>query len=176
MAKAKPLYSQAKFRNLYKQLAAEHKAKSAYDRSRGTIQVKASASQTTISLPAAGAAYFYGADFGAITPPTNKTMTRDYYILDENGEVKITHEISEWGRFTEVRDIRQIAFDETAGGDQVSTVFLGLDHNFDDQGPPILFETMIFSGEHDGYQERYATREEALIGHARALDLATKNV
>ena len=34
---------------------------------------------------------------------------------------------------------------------------------------PILFETMIFGGEHDQYQERYATREEAVEGHARAV-------
>lgn len=26
----------------------------------------------------------------------------------------------------------------------MSTVFLGLDHNFCDEGPPLLFETMVF--------------------------------
>lgn len=52
--------------------------------------------------------------------------------------------------------------------DRVSTVFLSLDHNWGD-GPPILFETMIFGGEHDGYQERYRTWEEAEEGHEIAL-------
>ena len=46
----------------------------------------------------------------------------------------------------------------------VSTVFLGLDHAFDG-GTPLLFETMIFGGEHDEYQERYATWDEAEAGH-----------
>jgi hypothetical protein len=53
----------------------------------------------------------------------------------------------------------------------VSTVFLGLDHNHFGDGPPILFETMIFGGEHDQYQARYETLAEAEEGHQRALEL-----
>lgn len=55
---------------------------------------------------------------------------------------------------------------------QVSTVFLGLDHRFGDQGPPPLFETMIFGGEHDEYQERCSTWEEAEAMHTEACKLA----
>lgn len=52
----------------------------------------------------------------------------------------------------------------------VSTVFLGFDHRFlDDDGPPILFETMIFGGKHDQYQERYTTWDDAVAGHERAV-------
>jgi hypothetical protein len=47
----------------------------------------------------------------------------------------------------------------------VSTVFLGLDHNFSRRGPPLLFESMIFGGPHDGEQRRYATYDEAEAGH-----------
>lgn len=60
-------------------------------------------------------------------------------------------------------------------GARVSTVFLGLDHNFGSGGPPILWETMIFNVEtEDGYQfqERYSTREEAIAGHAAAVEYA----
>ena len=52
----------------------------------------------------------------------------------------------------------------------VSTVFLGLDHSFGG-GTPILFETMIFGGEYDDYQERYHTLEEAQVGHEKAISL-----
>lgn len=52
----------------------------------------------------------------------------------------------------------------------VSTVWLGLDHSFNG-GPPLIFETMIFGGEHDQYQERYSTEEEALAGHKEACRL-----
>lgn len=50
----------------------------------------------------------------------------------------------------------------------VSTVFLGFNHAWDG-GPPVLFETMIFGGWEDEYQERYCTVEEAREGHRRAV-------
>ena len=47
---------------------------------------------------------------------------------------------------------------------------MGLDHAFMG-GPPLLFETMIFGGEHDQFQERYSTWEEAMAGHKKAVEL-----
>lgn len=47
----------------------------------------------------------------------------------------------------------------------VSTVFLGVDHNFYGEGAPLLFETMVFGGEQDGYQMRWSTYDEAVAGH-----------
>ena len=46
----------------------------------------------------------------------------------------------------------------------VSTVFLGIDHNFG-EGKPLLFETMVFGGKLDEETERYSTWEEAVEGH-----------
>ncbi len=46
----------------------------------------------------------------------------------------------------------------------ISTVFLAIDHSFGD-GPPLLFETMVFGGELDQSQERYSTWDEAEAGH-----------
>lgn len=46
----------------------------------------------------------------------------------------------------------------------VSTVFLGLNHAWDD-GPPLLFETLVFGGPLDETMERYTTEEQARIGH-----------
>ena len=52
---------------------------------------------------------------------------------------------------------------------RVSTVFLGLNHQFGD-GPPLIFETMIFSpGPLDQECWRYSTESEALVGHAAAV-------
>ena len=53
----------------------------------------------------------------------------------------------------------------TFGEILVSTVFLPFDHSFSDDGNPILFETLVFGGEHDGYMLRYHTYEEAIRGH-----------
>lgn len=53
------------------------------------------------------------------------------------------------------------------GGDvSVSTVWLGLDHGWS-RGQPLIFETMVFGGPLDEYQERYATLEAAEAGHER---------
>jgi hypothetical protein len=50
----------------------------------------------------------------------------------------------------------------------VSTVFLVTDHRFDGEGPPVLFETMVFdSTGAEADIDRYATWAEALDGHAR---------
>ena len=55
--------------------------------------------------------------------------------------------------------------------DQVSTVFLGLDHNWIPGAPPLLFETMIFlAGQDDFGQTRYTTWEQAEAGHEVACD------
>jgi hypothetical protein len=47
----------------------------------------------------------------------------------------------------------------------ISTVFLGIDHNFSQEGPPVVFETMVFGGEQDELCERYSTWKEAVYGH-----------
>lgn len=54
------------------------------------------------------------------------------------------------------------------GDSDVSTVFLGLDHQFG-RGAPLLFETMIFGGARDGDQFRYSTWDEAEDGHAKVV-------
>lgn len=54
---------------------------------------------------------------------------------------------------------------------KISTVFLGMNYRFG-EGPPLIFETMIFGGEHDQYQDRYSTWEEAVKWHEKAVKLA----
>jgi hypothetical protein len=66
---------------------------------------------------------------------------------------------------------RRVAHTEV-GQVEVSTVFLVLDHNYGREGPPVLYETMVFGGAHDQWQRRYATREAALAGHDQAVMLA----
>ena len=54
--------------------------------------------------------------------------------------------------------------DTHMGDVRVSTVFLGMNHNHLD-GPPLLFETMVFGGPIDGETHRYSTWAEAESGH-----------
>jgi len=90
-----------------------------------------------------------------------------YYFL-EGRKIVRTSDVNEFGRCIE--NIAGRTVQKTRiGVAEVSTVFVGIDHNFSSSGPPLLFETMIFGGEHDEYQERYSTWEEAEEGHERAV-------
>ncbi|MEU6674851.1 hypothetical protein [Streptomyces sp. NPDC046925] len=58
----------------------------------------------------------------------------------------------------------------------VSTVWLGLNHQFGD-GPPLLFETMVFGSERtEQYTDRYSTLAEAEAGHAETVTLVAATV
>lgn len=92
-----------------------------------------------------------------------------YYRLD--GHTPVECDMFEYAKYFEDKTLRKVALD-TIGGTMVSTVFLGTDHRHVPGGPPILFETMIFGGPHDEYQERFCTWDEAVAGHAAALKLA----
>ncbi len=85
------------------------------------------------------------------------------YILDSNGEPQPCDNLLRWSRWFETAD-RKIAKTQISEDVEVSTVFLGLNHSFGD-GPPLIYETMVFGGEHDGEMNRYSTREESLKGH-----------
>jgi hypothetical protein len=98
-------------------------------------------------------------------------MTTDRYILDEHGTPVPCEDLLEWARWFEQakRDRRNvIAQDRDESGDTrilISTVFLALDYNLSQDGPPLLWETMVFGGVLDGAQDRYHTRDEAFRGH-----------
>lgn len=86
------------------------------------------------------------------------------YILDGHTPVK---ELSlyKWARWFEghTRRIEQTMIE----GARVSTVFLGLDHAFDEKGSPLLFETMVFGGHRhfENEQTRCGTWDEAVLMH-----------
>lgn len=95
----------------------------------------------------------------------------DFYILDGHQPVKAS-----WDEYCAWRydhHLFRVAYDALDDGGFVSTVFLGHDHGFG-HGPPVLFETMIFGGLHDQWQQRACTWEEAEAVHAEALALAAR--
>jgi hypothetical protein len=95
-------------------------------------------------------------------------VNNSFYILKDKMPVNIPFE--EWIRIFDFEDEGRRVNKTTIGDVRISTVFLGLDHGiYEDK--PMLFETMIFGGEYDDYQERYSTWEEAEEGHQRACEL-----
>lgn len=88
------------------------------------------------------------------------------YILTEDRE-PLEVDAATWAVWFETAN-RRVARTELPGGGFISTVFLGLDHGYFKDEPPILFETMSKIGdEWEDYFERYATWAEAEAGHAR---------
>ena len=94
-------------------------------------------------------------------------MTIGQYILEGHTPVPCG-DIREWGQWMESnsRRVRQDYFDAI----RISTVFLGLDHSFGMDGPPVLFETMVFVGPLHEEMDRYSTWDEAEAGHNRMME------
>ena len=89
-----------------------------------------------------------------------------YYIL--NNRVPFAVDLMTWAKWFGDFDNRFVAHTiiDPALDIRVSTVFLGLDHNFGG-GEPVLFETMAFHGKDDLSCDRYSTWMQAEAGHAR---------
>jgi hypothetical protein len=90
----------------------------------------------------------------------------DHYILD--GKLPRKVDLMTWAEWY-AKAYRHVA-DTMKGNIRVSTVFLGLDHQWGN-GPPELFETVIFGCDKE-WQERCSTWEEAEAMHKRACELA----
>ena len=100
--------------------------------------------------------YYYLKEDHSYDPCDLPTWSNQFEELSRAGKRKVAHDIVE--------------------GLRVSTVWLGLDHNFlRIGGKPHLFETMIFDDDGDygwdyDYQERYTTWNEAVEGHKKAIE------
>src|SRR5215468_4686936 len=102
-------------------------------------------------------------------------MSCDYWKLD--GKLAVPcDDVIEWGQWMETAN-RRVALTEV-GPLRVSTVFIGLDHNFFAHSDrPLIFETMIFGTDakhetSESYCGRYSTWDEAEKGHAEAIKVA----
>jgi len=98
----------------------------------------------------------------------------NYYILDEDGKTPVrvydAVECAQWREANPLSGPPNVVGMTKVGDADVSTVFLGLDHNFfGDGSAPILWETMVFGGDMDQNQWRYGSYEDALAGHDRVV-------
>ena len=97
----------------------------------------------------------------------------EHYILVGKTPVKI-EDFKDW-TLASANQKNTVAYDFIYGV-RVSTVFLGIDHGFKPGDKPVLFETMVFGGKHDQFQERYCTWDEAESGHKTALKMVKPGV
>jgi len=92
-------------------------------------------------------------------------------------------ELMEWAKLLEDNNYKVIKQETLPDGTGVSTVWLGLDHQFG-KGKPLIFETMVFSKYYKKYSfrgkeyksrdsldmERYSTLKEAREGHKKMVE------
>lgn len=111
------------------------------------------------------------------------------YILDADGQPIPCHDLMEWAVWYETSGSERKVAETFTELLWISTVFLGIDHSFGDEGAPVLWETMVFDkhphmttllGEerdvfHDHDTWRWSSLEEAKKGHAEiVMDLIRK--
>ena len=86
----------------------------------------------------------------------------DYY--DRQGN-RIS--MQEWAKKFNDRIYQRVTETTLSDGKWVSTIWLGLNHQWRD-GPPLIFETMVFPSKGNSTDldcDRYSSEEEALAGH-----------
>jgi len=86
------------------------------------------------------------------------------YILNDEHEPVPESDLIKWAEWFENVENRRVAREDVGDG-YVSTVFLGLDHNFWG-GPPILFETLVSA---TNEITRHCTWWEAIAFHDQAV-------
>lgn len=97
------------------------------------------------------------------------------YIRHPDGRIEVCDDLIEFAKWYGEDENRRIALDAVpyGPGDKeavlVSTIFLGMDHNFGGKGAPVLFETLAQCPDGTDFANRYRTEEEARTGHERIL-------
>ena len=92
-------------------------------------------------------------------------MTLQYILVDRRPMP--CPDMKAWGAWLQSSgEERRVALDDVREF-HISTVFLGLDHNFAPGGAPLLFETLVTGGEDATgiMMRRYSTWKEAEKGH-----------
>lgn len=95
------------------------------------------------------------------------------YILKGKQPIR-EFDLLKWAMWFETADRRvcETILGTLNGEIRVSTVFLGLDHNFSGSGRPVLFETMIFGGQHNNEMVRTSTWAKAEAAHKYMIEVA----
>jgi hypothetical protein len=118
----------------------------------------------------------------------------DHAILDENGEIKPVHVYNEDGemdlkeliRWAEWFERAQRSIANTKIGDHsVSTVFLGLNHQYNPMAAPLWFETMVFGPPYEAtmpvsgrkymarkdlWRDQCSTKAQAIAMHQKGIE------
>lgn len=103
-------------------------------------------------------------------------MRPHHYVINDKGQPVIEPDLMTWAKWMEKAE-RHVGLTRI-GPYKISTVFLGLDHNYG-KGPPVLWESMVFKKktlgkkwQHEDYLDQArdrcsGSREQAEAMHQR---------
>ena len=94
-------------------------------------------------------------------------MAKHYYIMDDSHNV-IETDYDTWRRWNSNPDNRKVAFTKITDRIGVNTVFL-----MGGSDPSTMFQAMIVGGTLGNSSWRYSTWDDAVAGHAVAVQKAT---
>lgn len=98
------------------------------------------------------------------------------YTLDDAGNPVSEPDLMKWARWMEAEMQKKKRVASTyVGRVLISTVFLGIDHSFNRNGLPILWETMVFIGSKSSDCHRYSSLQDARDGHAKTVKFCKRH-
>jgi hypothetical protein len=97
-----------------------------------------------------------------------------YWILQ--GKLAVPVDLMTWARWFESAGDSRLVAKTRIGGVEISTIFIGLDHNFFEDGEPEIFETMVFRGGSGQECDRCGTWEGAEGMHTNAVALVRAEI
>jgi len=98
-----------------------------------------------------------------------------WYVLDSMNRVVPEPDIMKAAKFKDDFPRRVVA-QHNFGESLVSTVFTCINLNFEPDGPPHVFETLIRGGPYHDHMRRYSTWQEAEAGHRTALKAISRRL
>ena len=99
-------------------------------------------------------------------------MTELFFILNDDRTLKPVN-ASTWGKWFETHQLARTVRQENIEDYWVSTVFLGLNHDWTGRAKPLVFETMILNRKTKEWsQTRCSTWAEAEAQHLEAVEWA----
>ncbi len=92
-----------------------------------------------------------------------------HFTLNKEEKKEIPATEDEWNKWFNNPDTDRVVADDEIKDMRVTTIFLGLNHAFEEGVRPLLYETMIFGGSRDGKQWKCGTYDEAEKQHKFAV-------
>lgn len=100
------------------------------------------------------------------------------YVHDSEFREFPAYDTRHWSYFMESARFICHTYVESQPTILVSTSFLGVDHNLLREGPPVLWETMVFKDHKvlDDYTKRYTSHHDAVIGHSETVNIVKERL